>query len=181
MVRRVAAGKGIRDDLSLVQFHPAVQDPVDVFQGFFPPEFMKGGGMGLVKDFGESLGSENGIGFSAGVCIKIPGDDHGATLWKIRQKIYDQLGAFFLHGFVKIKMGIDHDDPGGILFEKADDALPGPFAARQPGFDLGCVADKMMPVSQAGPGFVVKDQIALPPLPVGIVPADKIMIVQIFY
>ncbi len=181
MVRRVAAGKRIRDDLSLAQLHSAVQDPVNMFQGFFPPEFMKGGGMPLVKDFGEPPGPENGIGFPTGVCIKIPGDDHGAVRRKIGQKIHDQMGAFFLHGFVKIKMRIDHNDPAGIFFKKTYDALPGPFAARQPGFGLRCVADEMMPVPQAGPGFVVKDQIALPPFLFGIVPADEIMAVQMFY
>lgn len=181
MVRRVTAGKRIRDDLSLAQFHPAVQDPVNMFQGFFPLEFMKGGGMPIVKDFGESPGPENGIGFSARICIKIPGDDHRAVRRKIGQKIHHKMGAFFLHGFVKIKMRIGHDHPAGILLKKTDDALPGPFAARQPGFGLRCVADEMMPVPQAGPGFVKKDQIALPPILFGIVPADDIMAAQTFY
>lgn len=117
-----------------------------MFQGSLPLEFMKCGDLFIVKDFGKPAGPENTTGFPARICVKIPGDDDGAVLWKSGQKFNHKISTFFLHGFVKIKMHIGHDNPEGILLKKTDDTLPGPFAARQPGFDIRRVAYEMMPV-----------------------------------
>jgi hypothetical protein len=65
-----------------------------------------------------------------------------------------------------------------LFFKPPDHALPGPSGPGHFGRDIGKPGDEMVAVPQAGPVFVKKEDVGLPPGMVPVIPADAAVLHQ---
>jgi len=154
---------------------PPVKDPVDVIFGL-TGKAVKGAQRLVLADLLESMGGKGLKRPGLVVCVEIPGDHRGQIPRKLFQKIGHKAGAFGLDICRKIKMGGRGKDVLPPFFKPSDNALPGPSGAFKLGGQIRKIRDKMVAVGQAGPVFMVKDHIGLPPGQMGVIAADTPMV-----
>ena len=105
---------------------------------------------------------EDPVAGRTGGGIEVPQEDCRQVLGNLHHPRQNQLGAFFLHRLVEVKVRVDGNKSVPFAFENADGALARPPAFGEPARDIRGVAQKKMLCMRATPGRLKKNHVVLP-------------------
>ena len=152
MIRRINTLDDIPDDhIFLFGDQAAIKNPVDMVAVYISCKSMMSTWKGLLKDVFENLifircflifPGEDGVAGTQWRGIKVSQQDCGNIAGQMCKPLHDQFRAGDLNRDVKVKVGIDADEPATVFFEHADGALSGPETFPEAARNQRCRAQK---------------------------------------